>query len=275
MAQINGKFVQDDSINGSKVKLNNAQALRARNAADSADIDVLLVNASDELIFASLPKVGSDDLESTANKGQANGYASLDGSGLVPAAQLPSYVDDVLEFADLASFPGTGETGKIYVAIDTGKTYRWTGSVYAEISTGPADTDALTEGSTNLYFTEQRVQDTVLADYVVGSNVDVANTDTVVEAVGKLQAQLDNVSGAVASVQPQESFTLSGTDITNQYITLSQAPTEIVYFQISGVVQEEGVDYEVDAVNTDRINFLGDVATLAALGDKVLVSYTA
>lgn len=275
MSQLNGKFVQDDSIKGTKVKLDNDQALRSRNAADSADIEVIKVNASDEIVLASVPKIGSDELQSKSEKGQANGYASLDGSGLVPSGQLPSYVDDVLEFADLASFPSTGETGKIYVAVDTGKTYRWSGSTYVEISSGPADTDSLSEGSTNLYFTEKRVQDTVLSDYVVGSNVDVVNTDSLVEAIGKLQGQLDNVAGAVASVQPQESFTLNGTDITNQYITLSQAPSEVVYFQIGGVVQEEGTDFEVDPVNTDRINFLGDVATLAASGDKVLVSYTA
>ena len=54
--------------------------------------------------------------------------------GLVPANQLPSYVDDVLEFANLAAFPVTGTTGKIYVAIDSGLIYRWSGSVYVEIS---------------------------------------------------------------------------------------------------------------------------------------------
>jgi hypothetical protein len=72
--------------------------------------------------------------ENVANKGLANGYASLDGSGLVPAAQLPSYVDDVLEYANLAGFPVTGTTGKIYVALDTNKIYRWSGSVYIEVS---------------------------------------------------------------------------------------------------------------------------------------------
>ena len=68
------------------------------------------------------------------SKGSNSGLAELDASGLVPSAQLPSYVDDVLEFANLASFPATGETGKIYVAIDTNLTYRWSGSVYVEIS---------------------------------------------------------------------------------------------------------------------------------------------
>lgn len=67
-------------------------------------------------------------------KGAASGYASLDENGHVPAAQLPSYVDDVIEAADLASFPEAGETGKIYVALDTNKTYRWSGSQYVVIS---------------------------------------------------------------------------------------------------------------------------------------------
>lgn len=55
-------------------------------------------------------------------------------AGKVPAAQLPSYVDDVLEFADLASFPATGETGKIYVALNNNLIYRWSGSAYIEVS---------------------------------------------------------------------------------------------------------------------------------------------
>ena len=54
-------------------------------------------------------------------------------SGLVPASQLPAYVDDVLEFANVAGFPATGETGKVYVALDTNQTYRWSGSAYVII----------------------------------------------------------------------------------------------------------------------------------------------
>lgn len=91
--------------------------------------------------------------QNLSEKGAAGGYASLDGGGKVPASQLPSYVDDILDFADLASFPVTGETGKIYFANDTGKQYRWSGSSYAEIVASPGSTDSVTEGSTNLYFT--------------------------------------------------------------------------------------------------------------------------
>ena len=71
--------------------------------------------------------------EDSANKGASEGYAELVG-GTVPTSQLPAYVDDVLEFADEASFPVTGESGKIYVALDTNLTYRWSGTIYIEIS---------------------------------------------------------------------------------------------------------------------------------------------
>lgn len=67
--------------------------------------------------------------------------------GKVPAAQLPSYVDDVEEYASTSAFPSTGETGKIYVALDTNKTYRWSGSVYVEVS----ESLALGETSSTAY----------------------------------------------------------------------------------------------------------------------------
>lgn len=69
-----------------------------------------------------------------SEKGANNGVAELDSTGKVLSSQLPSYVDDVLEYATLTNFPTTGETGKIYIAIDTNLTYRWTGSAYVEIS---------------------------------------------------------------------------------------------------------------------------------------------
>ena len=74
------------------------------------------------------------DARISAQKAQPSGLATLDITGKVPASQLPSFVDDVLEFNDLASFPVTGVNGVIYVALDSNKTYRWSGSTYIEIS---------------------------------------------------------------------------------------------------------------------------------------------
>ena len=63
-------------------------------------------------------------------------------SGVFDQARLPSYVDDVLEYTNLASFPVTGETGKIYVDLTTNKTYRWSGSTYIYITSGAVDSVA-------------------------------------------------------------------------------------------------------------------------------------
>ncbi len=85
-----------------------------------------------------------------SQKGTANGVATLDASGQVPATQLPSYVDDVLEgyykvadgkFYREAAYTNllAAETGKIYVSLDTNKTYRWTGTTFVYITSGAVD----------------------------------------------------------------------------------------------------------------------------------------
>lgn len=105
-----------------------------------------------------------------AQKNAANGIAPLGADSKVPAAYLPSYVDDVLEYTNTAGFPAIGEAAKIYVALDTNKTYRWSGSAYVEISPSPGTTDSLTEGATNLYFTTARARASLSATGAVSYN---------------------------------------------------------------------------------------------------------
>lgn len=83
-----------------------------------------------------------------SEKGQANGVATLDSTGLIPSNQLPSYVDDILEFNNLASFPVNGESGKIYLAMDTNKIYRFSGSTYVNITIGAGTADSATKLAT-------------------------------------------------------------------------------------------------------------------------------
>ena len=83
-----------------------------------------------------------------ATKTEIAAKADLVG-GKIPAAQLPSYVDDVLEYDSVSSFPATGESGKIYVAKDTNLVYRWSGTQYVEISPSPAFDNTVTETSQN------------------------------------------------------------------------------------------------------------------------------
>lgn len=74
--------------------------------------------------------------------GSPNGVAALDASGRVPSEQLPSYVDDVLEFASLSMFPNPGEAGKIYVSLSNNHQYRWTGSQYIDMTSTDLSTKA-------------------------------------------------------------------------------------------------------------------------------------
>ena len=81
-----------------------------------------------------LGNVTNDSQVKRSEMGVANGVATLGSDGTVPESQLPSYVDDVLEFASKSSFPASGESGKIYVSLNDNLTYRWSGTAYVEIS---------------------------------------------------------------------------------------------------------------------------------------------
>lgn len=85
-------------------------------------------------------------------------------NGLIPSSQLPSYVDDVLEYNTRAQFPTTGEKGKIYIAINDDSQWRWTGTTYKKMVSSPWSTDAIAEGSQNLYFTEARAKGAVQSE---------------------------------------------------------------------------------------------------------------
>ena len=147
--------------------------------------------------------------------------------GLIPANQLPSSVDDVLEYASLVAFPIVGESGKIYVAEDANKTYRWSGSSYVEIGGGGValgetastayrgdngkiaydhsqsqgnphntTTSDISEG-TKLFFTEPRVRQTVLTGLNTSTATPALATDQLLAAIGKLQAQINNIAPPV------------------------------------------------------------------------------
>lgn len=96
----------------------------------------------------SLNNVTNDAQVKRSEMGTASGVATLDANGIVPTAQLPSYVNDVLEYSAKSSFPATGETGKIYVDTSTNLTWRWSGTTYTEISPSLA----LGETSSTAYY---------------------------------------------------------------------------------------------------------------------------
>jgi len=135
-------------------------------------------------------------------------------AGKVPAGQLPSYVDDVLEFANQAAFPATGETGKIYISLATNAQFRWTGSVYIGLVASPGTTDAVAEGTTNLYHTVARVRATTLAGVSFGTGGAITAADTVLTAFGKIQAQITAFVPGFADVPTDSNLYLRKGDHT-------------------------------------------------------------
>lgn len=118
----------------------------------------------DTVVSGKQEALGYTPLNAT-QKGANGGVCELTAEGFVPAVRLPSYVDDVVEFVNFAALPATGEVGKIYVLQTaytvggiTSNQFRWSGSSYAPISASPGTTDAVTEGSVNLYHTAARAR---------------------------------------------------------------------------------------------------------------------
>lgn len=153
--------------------------------------------AADAALQAQIDATGSNlsNYQLLSEKGQPNGYAGLDPSGLVPAAQLPSFVDDVIEVANFASLPGTGETGKIYVTIDSGDVYRWSGSAYIQINDAVSSADQATKLATARSFT--------LSGDVTSSPVNFDGSGNVILNASVPQGAVTQHQSALAITQSQ------------------------------------------------------------------------
>lgn len=126
-----------------------------------ADLPYLADDLTASVIISALGYTPVDE----AKLGVAEGVATLDVTGKVPTAQLPSYVDDVIEVDGIDNAPETGEAGKIYVDAATGKTYRWSGTMYAEISAGDLVTASETNGYIKVNGTDVKVYTPTQADW--------------------------------------------------------------------------------------------------------------
>lgn len=144
----NGK--QGELVSGTNIKTVNSNSLLGSGDVVIDKVSIGLGNVENKSSATIRSEITSGNVVTalgftpvnTAALAQPNGVATLDVSGIVPTTQLPAYVDDVLEYTSLSAFPVTGETGKIYVALDTNKTYRWSGSTYIYITSGAVDSVA-------------------------------------------------------------------------------------------------------------------------------------
>jgi hypothetical protein len=131
-----GTVIQDITLDG----FGHVTALGSKTLT-AADVGAATASHTHSISQVTGLQTALDNKLDDSQKGAANGLAELDATGKVPSAQLPSYVDDVLEYAASANFPATGETGKLYVALDTNDVYRWSGSAYVKVSDAVSSAD--------------------------------------------------------------------------------------------------------------------------------------
>lgn len=173
------------------------------------------------------------------SKGAPNGLASLNESGIIPSAQLPSYVDDVIEVDTFSNLPGTGESGKIYIVQDTNLTYRWSGTDYVEISKSLA----LGETSSTAYPGDKgkattdklnRIPDKLITDVL---NVNQSTTEAVLNFV----------------TYRQEAQLIGRNTITFTSATTSQAGlmSSSDKTKLDGLKDQAGITSDINAVQTN------------------------
>ena len=206
MAQIVKRGIANNAVDGEKIRLNNNQTLRARNLANTADVDILKVNTLNEVELMNLPKYDgsnvateefvttiTDTLIPLSEKGAANGVATLDAGGKIPASQLPNSVVELQgEWNASTNTPtlanGVGNAGDVYlvtvagtqnlgsgsISFEVGDYVIYNGSIWEKSDTTDAvasvngftgivvlDSDDISEGVTNLYFSDEKAQDAV------------------------------------------------------------------------------------------------------------------
>ena len=173
------------------------------------------------------------------SKGAPSGLASLNESGIIPSAQLPSYVDDVIEVDTFSNLPGTGESGKIYIVQDTNLTYRWSGTAYVEISKSLA----LGETSSTAYPGDKGKATTDKLNktsdkVVVGPTTANPSTDKIVL---KYQTHFTSTNS-----DSEDSHTINAATTSQAGLMSSSDKTKL-----DGLKDQAGITSDIDAVQTN------------------------
>lgn len=233
------------------------------------------------------------------SKGAPNGLASLNESGIIPSAQLPSYVDDVIEVVTFSNLPGTGESGKIYIVQDTNLTYRWSGTAYVEISKSLA----LGETSSTAYPGDKgkattdklnRIPDKLITDTV---NVNQSTTEAVLNFITYRQEaqQVGRNTLTITSATTSQAGLMSSSDKTkiDKIITNGNGTRYLsdngTYKEVSGgssssdinIIELQDirdiiniVNHEKDAASSDISSVFGGSVNFRAIVDDIIKTHT-
>ena len=213
-------------------------------------------------------------------------YATLV-AGKVPSNQLPSYVDDVLEYDTFAQLPASGEESKIYLVISTSRIYRWAGTVYVLVEASPGSTDSVVEGATNLYFTNARAVTALAASLALKANLAsptftgtvygltagmvglnaVSNTSDASKPVSTAAQTALNLKANLAS--PTFTGTVGG--VTKAMVGLTNVSDTSDASKPVSTATQTALDLKADSSHTHTASAITDFATAVAAAKAPIV----
>jgi hypothetical protein len=219
---------------------------------------------------------GSSTYVPLSSKGVANGVAPLGADNKIPSIHLPGGVDDIKEFANLASFPVVGEASIIYVALDTNKIYRWSGTAYVEISSSlalgttsstafPGDRGLATETKTdNIVSGTQTLTNTRITNSAVGTSPLIINA---IASTTALLQQWQVNSGVLASIDSNGWLRTNGGLANANGFSNSSIQSSTTGAIISRNIADANPSLIVNQANASST---GDILRLQSAGANVL-----
>ena len=251
-------------------------------SSDKTKLNGIAAGATKTTVDSALSSTSTNPVQNKVIYGAISSKADLDTSGKVLSSQLPSYVDDVLEYSAKSNFPSTGESGKIYVDTATNLTYRWSGSAYVEIS----QSLALGETSSTAYRgdrgkiaydhsqishapTNAEVNQNAFSNVKVGSTTVSADskTDTLELVAGTNVTLTPDATNDKVTIATNDTKNTAGSTNTNDKIFLvgatSQAANPQTYSHDTAYVGTDGCLYS----NNTKVSVNGHTHTVANISD--------
>lgn len=282
MAQLKKKFIGNDQVGASKILLENNSHLRGKNAAGSADINILKVNASDKIEFGSVPQVGADAASANELVRYSQFASALDGMKAKAAVRVVAVSNiDLSSATDQSSIDGYSVQNGERVLL-AGQSAPAENGIYVAVTA--------IDATTWIRATDMDQASEFLSSYVPVAMGSLAGTlwlvtNSSAPTLGSTAINFIKKADAAIVNQVEEIVSFDGTDITNQYHDLSHAALSsgsISVFALEGGIQEKGVDYTISlaggAGGVTRILLAGGLATggdsALVSGDKLVVQYS-
>lgn len=251
-------------------------------SSDKTKLNGIAAGATKTIVDSALSSTSTNPVQNKVIYGAISSKADLDTSGKVLSSQLPSYVDDVLEYSAKSNFPSTGESGKIYVDTATNLTYRWSGSAYVEISQslalgetsstayrGDRGKIAYDHSQTSHAPTNAEVNQNAFSNVKVGSTTVSADskTDTLELVAGTNVTLTPDATNDKVTITTNDTKNTAGSTNTSSKIFLvgatSQAANPQTYSHDTAYVGTDGCLYS----NNTKVSVNGHTHTVANISD--------